>query len=175
MTFLASVRRRLPARRKRSPPALPPSAYMAIGAGLLALLLGLMIAYGRPLLPDGGFALVGPSVGSSGSSALFDWYTLLHVVYGMGLRLLMIATSSHWPRGWLVLVALAASAVWEGVENLPPLARTFTPSRAFGALDHSLIANAFSCVPTFQFFPFVHIPGFERVPIGGDLRLNGRF
>lgn len=146
MLLPAAVRRLLPVRRKRSPPPLTAAGYAAVAAGLMGLLFGLLLAYGRPVLPDSGFALVGPSEGSFGSSALFDGYTALHVIYGMGLRVLLWRTSSHWPSPWLVLVALAAAVMWEAVENLPAIAAAFTLDEEGGPYGGDTLLNAFGDV-----------------------------
>ncbi|WP_181706665.1 DUF2585 family protein [Chthonobacter rhizosphaerae] len=136
-----TVRRWLPARRKRSPPPLSAPAYWAVGVGLVVGLVGLLVLYGRPVLGPPGFLLVGPSEGSLGSSALFDGYTILHGVYGMGLRLLLRRTSGHWPAPWLVLVTVAAAVTWEAVENLPLIAEAFSLEPA-AAYEGDTILNA---------------------------------
>ncbi|WP_075215259.1 DUF2585 family protein [Mongoliimonas terrestris] len=146
MFLPAAVKRLLPARRKRSPPPLSAAGYGAVAAVLVGGLFLLLVAYGRPLLPETGFALFGPSAGSSGSSALFDWYTTLHVIYGMGLRVLLWRTSAHWPKPWLVIVALAAAVLWEAVENMPAIAAAFTLDQAAGDYGGDTLLNAFGDV-----------------------------
>ncbi|HEY8579970.1 MAG TPA: DUF2585 family protein, partial [Beijerinckiaceae bacterium] len=108
-----------------APRALPPWAVAALGAALLVVIAGALHALGRPFGLEGA-RIFGVSEGVNGSEALFDGYSLLHASAGLALRALLRATAAHWPQGWLTLVALASSAVWEIVENTPQVIAAFS-------------------------------------------------
>jgi len=111
--------RRFKARRRPAPPPLPLSAYLAIAVALFAFTALILSVLGRPLTCNcGEFRLWGGGPqGGDNSQHLTDWYSALHVVYGIVVFGVMWLTSRHWPWGWLVLVAIFAGAGWEIVEN----------------------------------------------------------
>ena len=76
---------------------------------------------GRPLVCScDGLRLWNPdATGAYNSQHLVDWYSGLHVIFGMLCFALMWTTSRHWPIGWLFVVAVVASSAWEIAENTP--------------------------------------------------------
>lgn len=96
------------------------------GAMLLALTLWLA-AVGRPLLCQCGTVSlwVGDVSSPETSQQVADWYSLLHVVFGFALFLFLDWMKPHWSTGQIFLVALASSAAWEAVENLPAVIALF--------------------------------------------------
>src|SRR5687767_13220614 len=97
-------------RRKRTPPALLPAAFALLALGLFALTALTLAAMGRsPICECGTVRLWQGEIRSLGNSQqVADWYSLLHVVYGMLIGGLMWLTSRHWPKGWLFLVAIVS-------------------------------------------------------------------
>lgn len=53
------------------------------------------------------------------SQQVADAYSLLHVIFGMGLYLVFTWLRPRWPRIDRALLALISSTVWEVVENTP--------------------------------------------------------
>lgn len=53
------------------------------------------------------------------SQQFADFYSLLHVVYGMGLCALLGWLRPHWPVADRALLALVSSTLWEVIENTP--------------------------------------------------------
>ncbi|WP_185984916.1 DUF2585 family protein [Aureimonas mangrovi] len=98
-----------------------------LGASIVSALALWLAAVGRPLLcPCGTVALFISDVNSPQTSQQFaDWYSLLHIVFGFGLWLVLDRIRPHWSVGQKLLVALASSAVWEAVENMPPVIEIF--------------------------------------------------
>ncbi|MBO1073472.1 DUF2585 family protein [Roseomonas marmotae] len=108
--------------RRRRRPAPPPCSWPVYLTAML-LVMGttwvVMLAMGRqPLAPDGSIRLWG-RLGPGNSQQFLDWYSLLHIIYGIGWAGILWLTSRHWPRGWLLVVALMAAAGWEMAENTP--------------------------------------------------------
>ncbi|MCG7363468.1 DUF2585 domain-containing protein, partial [Roseomonas sp. ACRSG] len=98
-------------RRRPAPPPCPWAVYWAAGLLLLLLTGGILLALGRPLLPQATPRFWDGSLGSETNSQHFlDWYSLLHLVYGLIWAGILWLTSRHWPFGWLLVVALVAAA-----------------------------------------------------------------
>lgn len=76
----------------------------------------------RPLLCSGGDTFLWPPAGTPHNSQhLADWYSLLHVGFGMTVALLLAWMRPHWRLRDRALVALISSTVWEMVENTQAL------------------------------------------------------
>jgi hypothetical protein len=107
-------------RRKRTPPAVPVWAYVLACLALVGLGAAVLGALGRPLAClECGLLWPENQAGQHASRSLADWYSASHVIYGMLIYWLMWRTSRHWPWGWLLVTAVAASVIWETVENTP--------------------------------------------------------
>lgn len=109
---------------------------MLVGAAIVLVMAAALDLMGRPLVCDcGPIRLWDGDPHSPGSSQQFaDWYSALHVVYGIGLFLALQRARPHWPTSWLFLTALASSAVWEVMENTPWIIAMF--GSAVGAPDY---------------------------------------
>ncbi|MCJ8521730.1 hypothetical protein ABID21_004909 [Pseudorhizobium tarimense] len=59
------------------------------------------------------------------SQQLMDHYSLLHLAFGAGLFVWLNAIRPHWPLVRLATYAIASSALWEIVENLPLVIQLF--------------------------------------------------
>jgi len=114
-------------RRERTPPTLPISTYVLIAAALFAAKIAALWAIGRSLICGCGFLrLWHGEVGTPEDSQHFaDWYSASHLIFGVGLYWVMWRTSRHWPLGWVFIVVIASSALWEIVENAPLVIERF--------------------------------------------------
>jgi hypothetical protein len=115
-------------RRKRTPPVIPAGAYVFIIALLLAAKALVLDAMRRPLICPCGVVRIwqGEAQAADSSQHLADWYSGSHVIFGVLLFWLMWRTSQHWPTGWLFVVAVASSVVWEVIENTPAIVAHFS-------------------------------------------------
>lgn len=107
-----------------------------VGGAIVLAMAAALDLMGRPLACDcGTIQLWDGNPHSPGSSQQFaDWYSALHVVYGIGLFLILHRVRPHWPTSWLFLTALASSAIWEIMENTPWIIGMF--GSAVGAPDY---------------------------------------
>jgi hypothetical protein len=112
----------------------------AAAVGSLGLLTLWLLALGRPLLcPCGAVQLWAPA---QDSQQLADWYSLLHVTFGLGLFTLVRHFQRDWPLSLATLVALMGSVAWEAIENLPPIIALFNPPGASQAYVGDTVLNA---------------------------------
>ena len=143
----------IPFARKRTPPRAPVAAYLLAIAALLGANAAVLSALGRPLLCPCGFAKFwqGDIRGAESSQHFSDWYSASHVIFGALVFWVMWKTSRHWPRGWLVVAAAAASVGWEIAENLTfmierfgrtGLGQPYTGDSILNSLADSLFALA---------------------------------
>lgn len=106
---------------------LSPSGLLHAGAAALAIavLVVWLQLLGRPFLcPCGTVRLWAPSHDSQHVS---DWYSLLHLSFGLGLFVVVAAFQPRWSSSAQALVAVLGSAVWEAVENIPAVIALFNP------------------------------------------------
>ncbi len=97
--------------------------HVVASLAVLAALVLWMQALGRPLFcPCGTVRLWAPA---HDSQQFADWYSLLHVSFGLGLFLLVDHFQPRWPAAPRALVALLSSTVWEAIENLPAVIARF--------------------------------------------------
>lgn len=109
-----------------APPPVKPSIIAGLSTGIIAAAAVVLALLGRsiiggPTVP----VVVGPAGGTDGSQSFLDAYTLLHLVWGMVLRVAIRPRTGHWPTGWLIVVAFASTALWEIVENMPGVIARF--------------------------------------------------
>ena len=116
---------------------------LATGAVNVALLLWLL-ALGRdfgPAVSLRAFWSGGLGAGEN-SRHLTDWYSLLHVVFGMVLFVSIDRTKPRWPASWKLFAAICGSATWEAVENTPLVIALFADSQTPGAYAGDSIVNS---------------------------------
>ncbi|WP_279480507.1 DUF2585 family protein [Aureimonas sp. SK2] len=106
------------------------------GAAIVLVMAAVLDLMGRPLTCDcGTIRLWDGDPHSPGSSQQFaDWYSALHVIFGVGLFLVLHRLRPHWPTSRLFLTTLASSAIWEIMENSPWIIAMF--GSAVGAPDY---------------------------------------
>ncbi len=120
------------------------AAQALLGAAIvLATVLWLDWA-GRPYTcPCGTVALWDGDPFSPGASQQFaDWYSALHVIFGIGLYAFIRRMAPQWPTSWMFLTALASSAVWEIVENTPFVIALFGDTPGTPSYSGDSILNA---------------------------------
>lgn len=101
---------------------------------------------GRPFVPaEEALRLWSTSfIASDNSQHLSDPFTALHVVFGMGLFLLIDRLKPHWPFNEKLIVAVAGSGVWEAVENVPAIIALFNDAGDPRAYPGDSIVNSLS-------------------------------
>lgn len=116
---------------------------LAIGAVNLALLLWLL-ALGHDFGPAGSLQVFwSGALGPGENSRHFtDWYSLLHVVFGMTLFVAIDKIKPRWPASFKLFAAICGSAVWEGIENTPLVIALFTDAGTPGAYAGDSIVNS---------------------------------
>lgn len=99
----------------------------AIAATLVLMVIWLR-TIGRPYVcPCGEIELWQGSLSPTENSQQFsDWYSALHVMFGMGLYAFLANMRPAWPAGVKFVVTIASSAIWEGMENTPILIAMFS-------------------------------------------------
>ncbi|MFD2238347.1 DUF2585 family protein [Aureimonas populi] len=104
-----------------------PAGRIAIAVAILAALVLWLLAAGRPAAcPCGTVRLfVADAASPQTSQQVADWYSALHIVFGLALWLWLDTIRPHWPVGRRLLVAFASAAIWEAVENLPFIIAVF--------------------------------------------------
>jgi hypothetical protein len=110
---------------------------IGLTCGILLLLGRYAVAPGRPVLFWDGAA------GGDGNSQNFlDWYSLMHLTYGLMWAGILWRTSRHWPMGWLLVVSLVAAAGWEIPENTSFIIQHFADSGADPTYRGDTLLNA---------------------------------
>ncbi|WP_193752823.1 DUF2585 family protein [Aureimonas ureilytica] len=125
------------------PTSLP--VQVAIGLAILTAMAAWLGWMGRPLTCTcGTLALWDGDPYSPGASQQFaDWYSALHVMFGMGLAVFIGRMAPHWPLSWMVLATLASSAIWEAMENTPVIIALFGNAPGTPSYEGDSILNAF--------------------------------
>ncbi|WP_062215178.1 DUF2585 family protein [Aureimonas sp. AU20] len=116
-----------------------------VGLGILAAMAAWLAWMDRPLTcPCGTVALWDGDPHSPGASQQFaDWYSALHVMYGIGLYAFIRRMAPRWPLSWMFLAALASSAIWEAMENTPAMIALFGDAPGTPSYEGDSILNAF--------------------------------
>lgn len=116
-----------PDRSHRRALPMPPLGLWLIGLGMVGLMVVWLRLVGRPwICPCGTVALwSGDPHSASNSQQFADWYSVLHLMFGMGLFVLFDRIRPHWSVSAKLLVTVASSAIWEAMENLPILIAMF--------------------------------------------------
>ncbi|WP_192843164.1 DUF2585 family protein [Aureimonas sp. AU12] len=121
-----------------------PFVQVAVGLVIVAAMASWLDVMGRPLLCEcGTVALWDGDPHSPGASQQFaDWYSALHVMFGLGLFVFLDRMRPRWPTSWKLLAALASSAVWEIAENTPVIIAMFGQAEGAPAYEGDSILNA---------------------------------
>jgi hypothetical protein len=121
-----------------------PFVQVAVGLVIVAAMASWLDVMGRPLLCEcGTVALWDGDPHSPGASQQFaDWYSALHVMFGLGLFVFLDRMRPAWPTSWKLLAALASSAVWEIAENTPIIIAMFGQAEGAPAYEGDSILNA---------------------------------
>ena len=96
-------------------------------AALMLFMVGWLRAMGRPwLCPCGTVEFwQGALTAAENSQQFSDWYSALHLIFGMALFGFVHAMKPHWATGAKLVVAIASSVAWEAMENTPVLIALF--------------------------------------------------
>jgi hypothetical protein len=98
---------------------MPARPFLVRFAIALLLLVGIMLAMGRPpVCTCGTVALWGP-VGPTQSQMLADWYSPSHIVHGFLFYGALWLALRRWPLKRRFSIALMVEAAWEIFENTP--------------------------------------------------------
>lgn len=121
----------------------PPGLLLLAGAlGVVAALVAWLHLVGRSFLCTCGTVRFwqGELTPAENSQQFADWYSVLHVIFGIGLFLMVRRKRPHWSMGQKLLVVVASSAVWEAIENMPAVIALFQePSEALGYHGDSIL------------------------------------
>jgi hypothetical protein len=133
--------------RTESLPALPTglAGQVVLSLAILAAMAAWLAFMDRPLIcPCGTVVLWDGDPHSPGASQQFaDWYSALHVMYGIGLYAFIRRMAPRWRLSWMFLAALASSAVWEAMENTPAIIALFGDAPGTPSYEGDSILNAF--------------------------------
>ena len=120
--------------------------YLVRLALALALLLGIMLAMGRPpICTCGSVTLWGP-VGPTQSQMLADWYSPSHIIHGLLFYGLLWLALRRWPLRRRFTIALAIEAAWEIFENTPIVINRYREATAALGYSGDSILNSVSDV-----------------------------
>ncbi len=113
-----------------------PSVFRSLAVSLFAgtlVFLGLILwlrILGRPwICPCGSVEIwQGALTEAENSQQFSDWYSGLHVIFGMALFGFVAVMAPRWPLAKRAVLAVLSSAAWEAMENTPLLIATFSRS-----------------------------------------------
>ncbi|ORE99100.1 DUF2585 family protein [Aurantimonas sp. 22II-16-19i] len=103
---------------------------LAAAALVFAALVAWLRIVDRPwICPCGVVALWQGELSQAQNSQQFsDWYSALHVIFGMALFGFVARMAPRWPLAKRAVLAVASSAAWEAMENTPALIAMFSHS-----------------------------------------------
>lgn len=106
---------------RTSPFPMRPGRRCLTGLAIVAVMAAILHAMGRDVTcPCGIVRLWQFGLDPAENSQQFaDWYSLLHVVFGMGLALFVAWMRPKWSTGALLLSVLLGHSIWEVAENTP--------------------------------------------------------
>ncbi|MCB8838727.1 DUF2585 family protein [Aurantimonas sp. VKM B-3413] len=127
----------------RSALASPTAGILASLAVVLAMIVWLRLV-GRPFVCPCGVVKIwqGDLAAAENSQQFSDWYSLLHIVFGMALAGFVAWMKPRWPLGKRAVTAVVSSALWEGMENTPVLIAMFAHPEGAPAYAGDSILNA---------------------------------
>lgn len=113
-------------RKKFIPKPATWAVYIGVILAIVLVKALLLHLFGRSLICPCGVKLwLQASTGEENSQHVADWYSISHLIAGMGFAAVMIWTSPKWPFGWKLVAAAAFSAGWEIAENTPWIVTAF--------------------------------------------------
>ncbi|WP_157944640.1 DUF2585 family protein [Mangrovicella endophytica] len=100
------------------------------GLGMIAVTLALLAAIGRPVTcPCGIVRLWQTGANPAENSQQFaDWYSLLHIAFGIGLAAFVRWMRPAWSLGAMFLCVIFGHSIWEAMENTPAIVALFSSS-----------------------------------------------
>lgn len=103
-------------------------AQLGVALGLIAAMVALLLLMGRhPVCPCGRVTLLQTGHDPNENSQQFaDWYSLLHVAFGMGLYAMVRWLRPHWTVGSTMLAVVFGHSIWEVAENTPWIIGVFS-------------------------------------------------
>lgn len=119
-----------------------PGGLLHAGAAMLAVaaLIAWLQLLGRPLVcPCGIVRLWAPL---HDSQHLADWYSLLHISFGLGLFAVVAAFQPRWRFPLRLAVAVLGSVAWEAIENVPAVIALFNEPAGAASYRGDTILNA---------------------------------
>lgn len=133
-----------PARRaKFVPRPAPVFIYILSVAAVLAAKAAILYFMGNEIVCACGVKLwLDDATGAQNSKHLADWYSLSHLIAGMGFAAVMWLTSRSWPLGWTIVAAAAFSTGWEVIENTPWIIAAFGQSEIGANYSGDTIINS---------------------------------
>jgi hypothetical protein len=101
---------------------------LGIAAAILGAAAALLLLMGRhPVCPCGTVSLWQATQDPAENSQAFaDWYSLLHVVFGMALFAGVRYLRPHWTLASVLLAVLLGHSIWEVAENTPLIIGVFS-------------------------------------------------
>ena len=120
--------------------------WVLIGAGIVALQAGVLLALGQPPICTCGYVKLwhGVVLSDQNSQQLTDWYTFSHVIHGFGFYLLLWLIAPRAPVGLRLVLALGLEAGWEIFENTPFIIDRYRQQAlAQGYIGDSVINSVF--------------------------------
>ncbi|KQT54790.1 hypothetical protein ASG43_04320 [Aureimonas sp. Leaf454] len=115
---------------RTSPFPLRPGRRCLAALGMVAAMAALLLVMGRdPTCPCGVVRLWQSGLDPLENSQQFaDWYSLLHVVFGMALAAFVAWMRPRWSLGALLLCVILGHSIWEVAENTPVIIGLFSGS-----------------------------------------------
>lgn len=103
-----------------------------------------LLALGRKVYPPSGVLMFwSGDLGPGGNSQhLSDWYSFLHVSFGIALFLAVDAMKPGWHLTSKLAATVAGSGVWEAVENTPFVISLFVDPNLPGAYHGDSVVNS---------------------------------
>ncbi len=139
---------------------MPFGRYLAIAAGFVALQAAALSAMGLPLICTCGHLDLwhGNPSGPETSQHLTDWYTVTHIVHGVGFYLLLWLVAPRLPVGVRFALAVGLEAAWEVIENTPFIMERYRQTAlARGYFGDSVVNSVFDTVTAAAGFVLAHI------------------
>jgi hypothetical protein len=135
-----------PARRaKFVPRPVPAFVYVLAVVAILAAKAAILYLMGSDVVCACGVKLwLNDATGPENSKHVADWYSLSHLIAGMGFAGVMWWTSRRWPLGWMIVAATAFSTGWEVIENTPWIIAHFGQSEIGANYTGDTIINSIS-------------------------------
>tara|TARA_R110002020_G_scaffold271802_2_gene486978 strand:+ start:359 stop:913 length:555 start_codon:yes stop_codon:yes gene_type:complete len=150
-------------------------AGLAVYAGLVVWLRIL----GRPWICPCGVVEVwqGELTQAQNSQQFSDWYSALHLIFGMALYGFVTVMAPRWPLAKRAVLAVLSSAAWEAVENTPLLIATFshTPDAPDYFGDSILNASGDTLFVLAGFFVAARLPAWATLVLAVALDIAIEF